>query len=175
MHAGVDAELARQQTQAALNRTERSVYFGNIAQARSQWLLNNIRASAQLFEVPVSLVFLLAQDEPFWPDRLGLDKRKSPLLGGFLKEAVGDDDLIVTDDVLEEKRLAQSAFVRERGVRRLVAVVLRAEAGNIVGYLCLVDTKPGATTGEQKEIIATIGRELVEAVSTLHRSETVPH
>jgi WD40 repeat protein len=45
-----EAETARAQTQQALDRSERSVYFGNIAQARSQWLLNNVGAAAQLLE-----------------------------------------------------------------------------------------------------------------------------
>jgi WD40 repeat protein/tRNA A-37 threonylcarbamoyl transferase component Bud32 len=40
----------RQAAEAALDRAERSVYFGNIAQARSQWLLNNVAASAKLLE-----------------------------------------------------------------------------------------------------------------------------
>jgi WD40 repeat protein len=40
----------RQSAEAALDRAERSVYFGNIALARSQWLLNNVSASARLLE-----------------------------------------------------------------------------------------------------------------------------
>lgn len=40
----------RQAAEEALDRSERSVYFGNIAQARSQWLLNNIGASARLLD-----------------------------------------------------------------------------------------------------------------------------
>jgi WD40 repeat protein len=44
------AEGARLQTQLALDRSERSGYFGNIARARSQWLLNDVRAAAQLLE-----------------------------------------------------------------------------------------------------------------------------
>jgi PAS domain-containing protein len=138
------------------------------------WVERVTRAAAQLFDIPVSLVFLLPEDELFWPERLGVTARTESLLDGFLKEAAGDDDLIVVDDVLDDKRLAQTAFVRERGVRRLVNVVLRAEAGNIVGHLCLVDTKPATTDAEQRETIVTIGRELVDAVTTLHRSEAVP-
>jgi WD40 repeat protein len=38
----------RKAAELALDRAERSVYFGNVAQARSQWLLNNIGASAKL-------------------------------------------------------------------------------------------------------------------------------
>lgn len=46
----LEADQARLQTQLALERSERSVYFGNIAQARSQWLLNNVQAAGQLLE-----------------------------------------------------------------------------------------------------------------------------
>lgn len=42
------AEDARAESQRALERSEQSVYFGNIAQARSQWLLNNVRAAEAL-------------------------------------------------------------------------------------------------------------------------------
>jgi tRNA A-37 threonylcarbamoyl transferase component Bud32 len=45
-----EAEAARAQTQLALDRSERSVYFGNIAQARSQGLLNNVAAAKQLLD-----------------------------------------------------------------------------------------------------------------------------
>ncbi|WP_439627082.1 protein kinase domain-containing protein [Gemmata sp.] len=45
-------EEARQRGRAegALDRSERSVYLGNIAQARSQWLLKNVGAAGRLLE-----------------------------------------------------------------------------------------------------------------------------
>lgn len=45
-------EESRQRARAedAFDRSERSVYFGTVAQARSQWLLNNVSASACLLE-----------------------------------------------------------------------------------------------------------------------------
>lgn len=45
-----EAEKAHALTKEALNQSERSLYFSNIAQARSQYLLNNIRASKQLLQ-----------------------------------------------------------------------------------------------------------------------------
>ena len=44
------AEDAGNRALAALDRSEQSVYFGIIAQARSQWLLNNVTASARLLD-----------------------------------------------------------------------------------------------------------------------------
>ncbi len=46
----VKAEDAGNLALEALDRTERSVYFGTISQARSQWLLNNVPGSARLLE-----------------------------------------------------------------------------------------------------------------------------
>ncbi len=40
----------RQQIAQALEESERSVYFGTIAQARSQWLLNNVQGAEKLLE-----------------------------------------------------------------------------------------------------------------------------
>lgn len=44
------AEKAYVEAKDALAKSERSLYFSNIAQARAQYLLNNVRASAQLLE-----------------------------------------------------------------------------------------------------------------------------
>jgi len=44
------AEDAGTRALEALDRSERSVYFGTIAQARSQWLLNNVPAAARLLD-----------------------------------------------------------------------------------------------------------------------------
>jgi WD40 repeat protein len=44
------AEAASTQAQQAAERAERSVYFGNIVQARSLWLLNNVSGSARVLD-----------------------------------------------------------------------------------------------------------------------------
>lgn len=136
------------------------------------WIERVTRASAQLFDVPVSLVSVVAADELFWPARLGLstddESDHKPALRAFLNDAAGTDDLLVVDDVAKDKRLAPKTFVRERGVRRLVDLVLRTESGRVVGHLCLVDTNPQPTTDEQRQQIAWFGKELVEAVADLN-------
>jgi len=44
------AEGATKKARQALDRSERSVYLGTIHQARSQWLLNNVRTASQLLD-----------------------------------------------------------------------------------------------------------------------------
>lgn len=49
-HAQKNESKQRQIAEQALERAERSVYLGNVAQARSQWLLNNLPAAATLLD-----------------------------------------------------------------------------------------------------------------------------
>lgn len=47
---GRNEAILRKRTEDERDRAERSVYFGTVAQARSQWQLNNVAASARLLD-----------------------------------------------------------------------------------------------------------------------------
>lgn len=140
------------------------------------WVERVTRAIAQLFDVPVSLVAFMETDPDFWPLRIGPktgdESEREPLLRAFLDEAAPTENPWVVDDVAKDRRLSQTAFARERGVRLMVDLVLRTEAGRAVGHLCVVDTNPHQTTEEQRELIRLYGQELVAAVEALDASVT---
>ncbi len=142
------------------------------------WIERVTRALAQLFDVPVSLVTFMATDEAFWPSRLGLksgeESEREPQLRAFLDDAATEENPLVVDDVRKDRRLSHVALVRERGVRLLVNLALRTEAGRVVGHLCLVDTNPHETTDDQRERIRVYGQELVAAVEALNASGDAP-
>jgi len=138
------------------------------------WIERVTRALAQVFDVPVSLVSVVDTDDGFWSPRLGLKtepgEERDPLLRGFLRELAAEEDLLDVDDAKKDRRTSQNVFVTERGVRLFIGLVLRTSAGQAVGHVCIVDTKPHETTDEQRSLVRLYGLELVEAVEELTRS-----
>ena len=121
------------------------------------------------FNVPISLITISANEEPFWkarfhvPPQLPVESRS---------EAVTNDHLlpeepIIVEDITKDRRFAATSTLTERGVRFYAGVPLRNRGGRLVGGISVVDTKPRAYNERDKQILTTRAAEFMEAVEAL--------
>jgi GAF domain-containing protein len=123
------------------------------------------------FNVPISLITISANEEPFWKTRLHVPPEmpsESPS-GVMTNTYLLPEEAVMVEDITKDRRFATTNTLTERGVRFYAAVPLRNRAGRLVGGISVVDTKPRPYNERDKEILATRAAEFMEAVEALEQ------
>ena len=123
------------------------------------------RDLAQQFEVPVSLVTIVASDQTFWDTHLELSKEFAEAQKAMTwTQVIAADEFVAVEDLTKDKRFSSDPVLKERGIRFYAGVPLAAENGATVGCISLVDTKPRQLTEYQKNLLHHRAEELMETV-----------
>lgn len=124
------------------------------------------RDLAQSLDVPLSLVTIVGADPQFWNDHPGLpaDLEQESSERNLPLPLLDGEDLVVIEDIKEERRLGAPSPLIERGIRFLACIPLRRRNGQTVARLCVVDTEPRTISGEQASLIRRRAVEFMRAV-----------
>jgi predicted PurR-regulated permease PerM len=134
------------------------------------------REVARAFNVPISLVSLIETDQDFW--RASSSGSSAPMLPTetSVNETVfASDELSVVEDVAKDSRYAENPLLVKRGIRFFASTPLRVRSGHLVGNLCILDTQPRPFSESDRELLASLGAQLMETVEPeLHPSSSSP-
>jgi predicted PurR-regulated permease PerM len=127
------------------------------------------RELARVFDVPISLVSIVDTDPEFWKSHLQLPYGVTATSDASRETSVcanviATDGPLVVEDVTKDKRFADNSFLESRGIRFYAGVPLRNRAGNAVGSLCVVDTKPRQATEREIRLLLAVADKLMEAI-----------
>lgn len=111
------------------------------------------RLASRFLDAPVALVTLLDVDRQFFKSAVGLgepwaSRREMPIVYSFCQHALKPGEPLVIEDARLDPRTQDSPAVSEDGFLAYVGVPLASE-GQILGTLCVVDTKPRQWTEEE--------------------------
>jgi PAS domain S-box-containing protein len=113
------------------------------------------RLVKQFFAVPIAAVTLVDQDRVLFRSCMGLSEREGSRWGSFCDHALGSDGLYIVNDARRNPAMADSPLVTgEAGIRFYAGHPLRAANGHIVGFLCVLDTRPRDFTPEEASALA---------------------
>jgi GAF domain-containing protein len=116
------------------------------------------RIAAAAFDAPIALVTLIDRDRQWYKSHIGFEYTETPRDMGFCSHAIlGDEPLIVTDALQDDRFADNPAVVGEPHVRFYAGVPLRAR-GRRVGALCIVDHKPRDLSPAQVRMLQDIAR-----------------
>ncbi len=113
---------------------------------------------ARIFEVPgVSLAFI-DRDTQHYKSAVGLpppfaETRTEPRELSVCSHVVGNNDMLVVEDLQADERFRDNPVVVETGVRFYAGTPLRADSGRAVGSLCIVDTRPRSITQREAQLL----------------------
>ena len=105
------------------------------------------RKLARVFDVPICLVSQVDEERQFWKSCEGLaaknpEDREAPRETSICGHVVADNEVLVIEDVLKDKRFANNTWLKERGIRFYAGAPLRVDGGMAVGSVCVIDTNP---------------------------------
>ena len=131
------------------------------------------RLAARLFEVPVSLITLVDEDRQWFKSKVGMDLAQTPRHMSFCTHALDEIEPLVVNDTLDDERFAENPLVVGSPHIRFYAGIPVCVAGEAVGTLCLIDTKPRALSAEELQLLKDLGSIAQTELCRTPGSETI--
>lgn len=117
---------------------------------------------ASRFDVEIALVTLVDTNRQWFKSACGLDSRETSREVSFCGHAILQDEVLVVPDALADERFHDNPLVTgPPRIRFYAGAPLKAQGGQRVGTLCLIDGEPRRLTDDDLAHL----RELAAAVS----------
>lgn len=120
------------------------------------------RIAAESFDVPIALVSLVDRDRQWFKSCIGLSVKETPRDMALCAHAILEDQLLIVPDAFLDPRFADNPLVTgEPHVRFYAGCPLKLPDGNLIGTLCLIDSRPHQLAGRKRNLLRDLGK-LVE-------------
>ena len=120
------------------------------------------RIAAEAFDVPIALVSLVDRERQWFKSCIGLNVRETPRDMAFCAHAIMEEEVMIVPDACLDPRFADNPLVTDGPrVRFYAGCPLKLPDGNMMGTLCLIDTRPRQLDDSKIKLLQDLGR-LVE-------------
>ena len=116
------------------------------------------RLAAMTFDTPIALVSLVDAERQWFKSRHGLAAAETPRSLSFCAHALAADDMLVVNDAASDARFAKNLLVTGEPHIRFYAGQPVYNAGQPVGTLCVIDTRPRTFSGEQRQVLKDLAK-----------------
>jgi GAF domain-containing protein len=124
---------------------------------------------AKAFDAPIALITVTDGQRHFWEAQCGLPEdtvqtATSERDLSICSRIVFSDASLVIPDICEDERFSSDPFLMSRGIRFYAGAPLKAHDGEVIGSLCVLDTRPRIATDEQREMLISIANSVMTAI-----------
>lgn len=139
--------------------SESEINYDNIAQLASY-----------ICDVPISLITLIAEDKQWFKAKIGTELCDTDRNVSFCSHAILQPDEImeVKDTHLDKRFIDNPLVTSETNIRFYAGMPIRSSAGEALGTLCVLDTKPHSLNEKQKTALKALANQ-VENLFELRR------
>jgi len=128
------------------------------------------KLAARVLNVPVALISLVDEDRQFFKSSVGLDEpwhsaRETPLSHSFCQHAVARREPLIVEDARDHPVLKHNPAVEESGTIAYAGIPLIDAAGQALGTLCAIDTRPRQWTSHQVELLTDLAASVVTEIA----------
>lgn len=136
---------------------------------------DNITAlTANICDVPISLVTLLDADRNFLKSYYGLNFNESPRNTSFCGHAILEESSIfIIEDARKDPRFKENPLVKDMHAVFYAGVRLVNSDGYPLGTLCVFDTKPRTLSKSQKKALIALAYQVVNLFEARKRNRTL--
>jgi two-component sensor histidine kinase len=123
-----------------------------------------VELSRHICETPVALVSFVTNDRQWFKARVGFDGCETDLNSSVCAHALIEPDLSIVPDLSKDPRTqANPLVVGDPFIRFYAGAPLRTASGQVLGSLCVIDTKPrpAGLTDPQADALRNLGRLVV--------------
>jgi serine phosphatase RsbU (regulator of sigma subunit) len=109
------------------------------------------------------------QDTQYFKSAVGLPPeqaatRTEPRELSVCSWVIGENTMLVVDDLLSDERFRDNPIVRSSGARFYAGAPLRSDEGRAVGTLCIVDVEPRTLGPQERELLGLIAEGVMAQV-----------
>jgi GAF domain-containing protein len=124
---------------------------------------------ARSFDAPIALITATDGELQFWEAQCGLPENFLSANGAMRDCSIcmrlaESGALSVVADTAEDERFADDAFLKDHGIRFCAVAPLKDHDENVVGSLCVLDTRPRQITEKQKETLVSAAESVMTAI-----------
>ncbi len=102
-----------------------------------------VELAARMYGTPVAALSLVGKERLYFKSRFGMEATGIGREGSFCSYAIAGDGLFLVPDARKDERFASHPLVKEPPqIRFYAGIPLVAPAGQKIGTLCILDTKP---------------------------------
>lgn len=121
------------------------------------------RLAQRFFNVPIALVSLVDRDRQWFKSRQGLDACETGRDISFCGHAIKSEELMVVENAAEDERFHDNPLVTgEPYLQFYAGCPLRAPGGELIGTLCLIDTRPRRLSSKELASLRDLGAQVEE-------------
>lgn len=134
---------------------------------------------ARSFDAPISLISAVDGERRFWEAHCGLPhealfSNDNTRTACQCTSMVRSESILIIPDTAEDPRCAHDSFFTERGIRFYAGTPLKSHDGEIIGALCVLDTRPRQINDKHKELLLWIAEAVTTAIELQANAETEP-
>jgi len=124
---------------------------------------------ARSFDAPIVLITAANGERHFWEAQCGLPE-DALSTGGAVRDGcvcntvVSGDQVVIIADIAEDERFAGDPFLKAHGIRFCAAAPLKDQDQEVVGSLCVLDTRPRQITEKQRESLISVAESVMMAI-----------
>ncbi len=129
-------------------------------------LANNL---ARSFDAPIALITVADGKRRFWEAQCGLPEDTLIAVDSsrdlsICSRIVFADASRVIPDTGEVEEFANDPFLKSKGIRFYAGAPLKAHDGQVLGSLCVLDTRPRQVSDQQKEQLTSVANAVTTAI-----------
>lgn len=111
---------------------------------------------------PIALITIIDQKRAWYKSKIGIQVSETPREVAFCTAAILQNDLFVVPDMLKDVRFQHNPLVTgNRKIRFYAGAPLATSTGQILGTLCVLDTRSRELTDEQKAALTALSRQVM--------------
>jgi len=124
---------------------------------------------AEIFGAQAAMLNLIDRDNQFVKSSAGipeemLGNRVIPRCQSLCGHVVGNNHELIVEDLSLDERFRDMPAVREKGLRFYAGAPLRADNGQPIGSLCIVDTVPHTVSQRERKLLKLVAEEVMTEV-----------
>lgn len=122
-----------------------------------------VRVAAHVCQAPISVINFIDSERQWFKAEVGLGVTQMPLDVSICLHVLGDDgEVCVIEDTRLDPRMANNPLVLgEPSLQFYAGALLRADDGEPIGTLCVLDYQPRQLTAEQVDLLRVLGRQVM--------------
>ncbi|MDQ6940659.1 MAG: GAF domain-containing protein, partial [Verrucomicrobiota bacterium] len=123
---------------------------------------------ARIFDVPIALITVIDREQQLIKAGAGLPEdiakhRTIPRSESICGHIIASDQALTVEDIARDRRFANNAMLRDRGLRFYAGVPLRVNE-HAIGSLCILDIKPRRLTEREQRLLEIMADDVVEEI-----------
>ncbi len=128
---------------------------------------NVVQIAKQHFDVPIALISLVDTDRQWFKSKIGLSVEQTPRDIAFCNYTIQNDRIFVIEDATKDERFLKNPLVLEAPNIRFYAGMPINIGGQLIGTICLIDTRPRKFYHEDENYLTLLARN-IESCILLH-------